>query len=276
MADIGMKLIDKTVLLCGKFNLCLQNLASNLTESGANVLLLTDEPKMAQRFSQTLSDLREVSEKYGKAISFEEPFKAEQNPDHYFSKTAELFGTADIYIDLNLFNFDLPLMSKPIPESFKSEFAQQYLIFQQMAASAIKFIRTRSRGRVIALFHELDMLTCEDDQFTGFDEFRNFIAKTAMTIAGPPHHTSLNAVAIGINEEYLLKRYPKLKTIRESIKELNNLYPTAKLVEHSDISNTTLFLASPMSTGINGQIIHCNHGAEIKNSPLQNMTNSSL
>jgi NAD(P)-dependent dehydrogenase (short-subunit alcohol dehydrogenase family) len=276
MADMGMKLTDKTVLLCGKFNLCLQNLASNLTESGANVLLLTDDPKAAQRFSQTLSDLREVSEKYGKAISFDEPFNDDQNPDHYFSKTAELFGTADIYIDLNLFNFDLPLMASPIPEKFKSEFAAQYLIFQKMTASAIKFIRTRSRGRIIALFHELDMLTCERENFSGFLDFKDFISKTAMTLAGAPHHTSFNAVAIGINEEYLLKKYPKFKTIRESLKELNKIYPSVKLVEHSDISNTTLFLASPLSTGINGQIIHCNHGAEITNAPVLGVATTSL
>ena len=260
MADISFKLTDKTALLAGNFNLCMQSIASKLTEAGANVVLLTNEPKMAERYCQSLSDLREVSEQHGRAIVLESALYSEEKSDHYFSKTAETFGTADIYVDLTLYNFKLPPFCKDIPKEFQDEFQRLFLQFQNMTSAAAKFLRSRSRGRIIVLLHELDMQTCEGTSFSGFDDFQKFLTTQASEIYTPPNNTSFNAVAVGTNEEYLITRFPKSRTIQESLKELRQSQPQARLVEHNDVSNLILYLASPLSSGLNGQILRLNHG----------------
>src|SRR5690606_33059887 len=73
-------------------------------------------------------------------------------------------------------------------------------------------------------------------------------------------HITFNAVAVGVNEEYLLKRFRNSPSIPASLRQVQEHLPQARLVDNRDIANVLTFLASPLSAAINGQVILVNHG----------------
>ena len=99
---MSLNLGDRTVVIAGSFGPLVQNLASALTENGADVALVVDNADMAQRFCQNLMDLREVSERYGRSVAIENKLADEADAQEAFSRSAEVFGTTDIYIDTHL------------------------------------------------------------------------------------------------------------------------------------------------------------------------------
>lgn len=267
-------LTDKTILIAGPFGSLMQNLTSRLSEAGADVCIVTDDMKSAQRVCQNLNDMREVSEKYGRTAALEAQFKNEKDIGNMFSRTAEMFGSADVYIDTHLTNLPLPYYTDAKKEDLEKEFYPRLEKLRRMTAVATTYMKSRTRGRVLYLYHELDAWAAQHCDSPVFEEFKSYIQTTAKQFAA--QQTAVNALAIGISEEYLLAHFAKKMTIQMAIKEVAKTIPNAKLVDYGEIGNFTAFLASPQSSGLSGQIIAVDHAMsaapiavplEIVNSP---------
>lgn len=250
---------DKTVVLAGPFGPLLQNLVARLTEYGSDVALLTDDVKSAQRVCQNIMDMREVSEKFGRATAIATQADDEKSVSNAFGRAAELFGSTDIYVDTYLYNMKLPFFADENlgPRELRSVFHETFLSSQNMTNMAAQFLKTRSRGRILYIFHELDMLAADRAKSDIFLKFAEHLRTCALDLA--PQNTSVNALALGVNEEYLLSRFGKSTTIQHALKELQKTVPHARLVDYVEIANWTAFLASPLSSGLSGQVLRLDY-----------------
>jgi NAD(P)-dependent dehydrogenase (short-subunit alcohol dehydrogenase family) len=249
---------DKTIVLAGPFGLLLQNLTTKLAEHGADVALITDDVKSAQRVCQNIMDMREVSEKYGRAAAIEATISDEKSAENNFSRSAEIFGSTDVYIDTHLFGLKLPFFAETNLGDISSVFSTALKKSQLMTNSAARFLKGRNRGRILYLIQELDIWAAEKAQSKVYEEFFDYVHKLGVTLTS--QHTSVNALAVGANEEFLLSRFAKSLTIQRALQELSKTLPHAKLVDYNEIANFTSFIVSPMSSGLNGQVIRLDHG----------------
>jgi hypothetical protein len=267
MSDVGFKLVDKTVVLAGPFGLLIQNLTTLLTSCGADVAVVTDDAKSAQRVCQNIMDMREVSEKFGRATAIESKFGDEKSAAQSLSRSAEAFGGADIYIDTHLFGLRFPFYGDAASAAamargtIEASFLSAFETLRSMTQAASAFVKSRSRGRILYLFHELDILAAKKVESPIFSQFGDYVRKTAQELA--PNQTAVNALAIGVNEEYLLSRFPKLISIQKAHQELLKSLPHSRIVDYADISNIVSFLSSPLSNGISGQVLHVNHAVMV-------------
>ncbi len=267
MSEVGIKLTDKTVVLAGQFGLLVQNLATLLANCGADVALVTDDYKSAQRICQNIMDMREVSEKFGRAAAIEVNFRDEKSVSQCLNRSAEAFGGADIYIDTQLFGLKIPFYADANAKTtltqgaIEANFLAAFETLQTMTQAAAAFVKTRSRGRIIYIFNELDILAAKRLDTAVFEQFGEYVRKVAQELAA--NQTAVNALAIGVNEEYLLSRFPKQASIQKAHQELQKTMPHARLVDYADISNIVAYLASHASNGISGQVIRVNHALAI-------------
>ena len=247
---------DKTVVISGPFGLLTQSLTQALTESGADVALLVDDAKAAQRFCQNISDLREMSERYGRATALESNPKTEKEAQIDMSRCSEVFGTTDIYIDTHLFSAKLPFFAGDVQtaeKNFQEALEKTYL----MSMGALFFLRARHKSRILYVFNELDQVALEKAGSQKMQEFRDYVKRMATETI--KDHITFNAIGIGISEEFLLSRFGN-GSIQSSLTKVREALPPAKLVEYRDISNLVAFMASPLSHAVNGQILRINHG----------------
>jgi 3-oxoacyl-[acyl-carrier protein] reductase len=264
MADSSFRLNDKTVVMAGPYGLLMQNLTAQLAECGADVAVLTDDYKSAQRVCQNIMDMREVSEKFGRAAAIEVKLHDEKSVTGSLSRAAELFGSTDIYIDAYLFGLKIPFYAdaNPGPACTKTAIEAQFhttLEFSKaLSQAALTFVKSRARGRLLYLFHELDMVMAERAESNVFIEFQNQIRQMALKYSET--QTAVNALAVGVNEEYLLSRFPKTPTIQKALQQLVQHRPNSRLIDYADIAQVVAFLVSPLANGLSGQTIHLNHG----------------
>lgn len=253
MAFTGISLTDKTIVISGRFGLLMQSLTQALTESGADVALLTNNATGAQRFCQNISELREVSDKYGRAAAIQSEPKNEEDARMGFGKSAEYFGTTDAYIDLNLFGAEIPFYKSEDLKKSEDIFSSSLNITQLMTQGALQFVRGRSRSRILYIFNEFDLLTLEKAQSKVGKNFLDFIKKQAVDSAS--ENITINGLSVGATEEFLLSRFPKKPSIQLALKELQESAPERSLIDYNDISNVVTFIASPYSGAITGQVI---------------------
>ena len=251
---------DKTIVICGHFGLLMQNLTTKLAECGSDVALLTNDAKSGQRLCQNIMDMREVSDKFGRAAALEASVTDEKSAMNNFSRAAEMFGSPEIYIDTHLFNLNIPygtgkadMPAQDIEKIFSVALNKAKL----MAQKAAPFLKGRSKGRLLFIFNELDALAAEKVGSPAYKEFGEYIKKLAIELKS--QHTTVNALSLGITEEYLMARFTKSPTIQSAMKELVKVIPHARLVDYPDIANMISFLVSPLSSGLNGQIIRLDH-----------------
>lgn len=259
MGAMSLSLSDKTVVIAGSFGPLVQNLASALTENGADVALVVDNAEMARRFCQNLVDLREVSERYGRSVAIENKLLTDEDANEAFSRSAEVFGTTDVYIDTHLFNLSIPLITAETSKEAESAFSTAFQKSHVVAGAALNFIRNRSKSRLLYIVHELDLVNLAENGSEKPKEFNEYIHRLCQETA--KEQITVNALAVGASDEYLMGRYKaQTGSIRESLARLQEDVPNAKLVDYSEVSSIVSFMVSPLSTALNGQVVQLDHG----------------
>jgi hypothetical protein len=259
MAEFSSNLTDKTMVVAGPFGLLVQNITMHLTSLGADVVVITDEIKGATRLCQNIMDQREVSEKFGRAFAVEGVLKSEKDVQNNFSRAAEVYGSIDGYVDCYMWGMNHTATQNKMvtKEQIWNDAFQKT---KAMCDSALQFVKARNKGRILILFHEMDLVSSENNaQLT---EFQSVISKHSQENLGKS--STINAVGVGVNEEYLLTHFTKGQSIQKSLLEIKKTDPNVKLVDYSEIANWVGFMVSPNSQGLSGQIIRLNHGCSQK------------
>ncbi len=260
MRQISFKLQDKTIILSGTFNHQMQNMATTLTSLGADVALIGPSAQEARRFCDNLNDAREINSSFGRSLVIESSLDSESSVQEAVSRTAESFGGLDALIDSRMLSRH--------PKSFSQSSSQEMMeTFQDVLHStllitqmALQFIEGRQKGRVIFVLHDSWRWALPGEELSSV--FRSCLQQLTKTLAQEitEKNITVNALAVGVTEEFLLQRYPKSGSAELALKELKAHCPSARMVDAQDISHLVAFLASPLSSAINGQVLTAHGG----------------
>ena len=261
MREIKIKLRDKTVMLVGPFTQVIQSLTTGLTEMGADVAIVTSagSHNHASKFAENVSNAREISSDFGRAAALAFELDKEEGVKDCISQVAEIFGGIDVVIDGQL--VDCTRMMDEEGEPLAADADRDLLTPSvTLIKGALPFLTGRNRGRVISLIQGDPIATESTDtlQTRAIAEHSKLMSSVGREVA--QSGVTINGIQLGVTEEYLLVRYPEKSTIKEALVELNSQHPKIDIIEAQEISNVVMFLASPMSAGLNGQSLVINKG----------------
>lgn len=249
MKDSGLKLQDKTILLVGPFNTVSQALMRTMTEFGADIALVNDQPSYAAKFAEAVSDLREARPDFGRAAAFALPLRNEKEIREALGRMAESFGRMDTLIDASALGWNGQTdLESALANSMK-------------LVEAVKpFFQAKQRGRVIYLFEDasLENLGLPTVPAASREALIHQIQGAAMACA--PLNITVNGLGIGVTEDFVLSRFPKSASIRKSIDEMQKSHARLKLVESNDVALAAAYFASSLSGCVTGQILRLTHG----------------
>jgi NAD(P)-dependent dehydrogenase (short-subunit alcohol dehydrogenase family) len=262
--EASFKLQDRTALLCGPCNTVNQSIALKLTQLGCNVAMLDRNVERTQRFADQLMDQREINERAGRAISVLADLSKLHHVQDAVSRSAEAFGGIDIYIDGIMTNEPRTFMDPNALDDIDRMIDVNMRAPLMMTHSVLRFLQGRKRGRIIYLMHDIIRLGVPGNSLlamtrTGLTAFSRTLAREISDTG-----VTVNCLAMGVTEEYLLGQGKTMEASRSSIqewqKQLLLQHPQAHLVETDRIANMVAFLASPLGAGITGQTVAVSQG----------------
>ena len=261
--ESSFKLTDRTVLLTGPCTTYNQAIASKFTQLGANVALVDRNVEKSGRFAAQLMDAREVHERYGRAIALQADLSKPHHVQDAVSRAAEAFGALDIYID-GLMVTDVKKFREPTALDDLDRILDVNLRSPLMLTHGVlRFLESRKRGRIIYMLQDLSRLGHDSNGLmaatrTGLMSF----AKT-MSRELAPSNITVNCVALGVTEDFLMSQNPAATSIQTAQEQLLRQYTHAPLMEPERMANLVAFLASPLGIGITGQTIAVSQGLSL-------------
>ncbi len=262
--ETSFKLQDRTALLTGPCNSVNQAIAVKLTQLGANVAIVDRNIDKSQRFASQLTDAREINERYGRAVAVQADLSKPHHVSDAVSRAAEAFGGIDIYID-GLMTTDVKRFKEPgALEELDRIIDVNLRAPMLMTHAVLRFLEGRKRGRIVYLMHDIIRLGLANNGLmamsrTGLTAFARTLSREVAE-----NNITVNCVAIGVTEEFLLGQNPGADATKTSIQEaqakLALTYPAAQLMDTEKIANTVAFLSSPLGAGLTGQTIAVSQG----------------
>ena len=228
-ADSTFRLQDKNIAIIGPFSNLTQNLMASFCEYGSDVALLGPASREATRYAENLTDTREIHQSNGRVFALEADLSTAESAREGLAKAAQSFGGVDVVIDTR------PLMNLEAGGAPDSAFT----------AEAFKFLEGRGKGRMIFLSYDSSLVE------GSVESLRQFVVAQSKEVIGK--HITVNMVTLGLTEEYLLKKFPKMPSIKLALTEFAKTHPQAKLIDGKEIAYTVAFLASPLCASLTGQ-----------------------
>lgn len=262
--EASFKLQDRTALLTGPCNSFNQAISVKLTQLGCNVAIVDRNIDRSARFAAQLTDAREINERYGRCTAIQADLSKPHHVQDAISRSAEAFGGIDIYID-GLMTTDVKKFKEPSSlEDLDRMIDVNLRAPLLMTHGVLRFLEGRKRGRIIYLMHDIVRLGLVGNGLMAMS--RSGLSTFARTLSREvaESNVTVNCVAIGITEEFLLGQTPGTESTRTSIQEaqakLAQTYPGVQIIDSEKIANTVAFLASPLGSGITGQTIAVSQG----------------
>lgn len=226
---------------------------TTLTGHGADCVLLCKDSKEARRFCDSLTDAREINEHHGRAAVVEGDIAQPSQTLDAISRCAEVFGGIDVFIDGHLVQFVDPLQKYEMDAAGTSLLQQTMLATLLTTQGALKFLEGRTKGRMIFLVHNEEMLAIPGQSTQAFVRGGVSAMARALTKEMTDKPVQINCIAMGLTEEYLQKRFPKSPSIQAALTEFQKIVPAAKIQDPQDIANAIVFVASPLSSAFPGR-----------------------
>lgn len=258
--DTSIRLNDKTAIISGACSSIGRATALRLTECGCNVALVDSPSKSGDRLVEEISNQREVHERRGRAGFIPTSYKDTSSVQDVASRSAEMFGGIDIFVDANMFDENLIFAKdfslEKLDESIQINLRSTLLLTHKIC----EFLKGRKKGRIIYLIQDLHRIGFEGDTLsastrTGLIHFTKGLAKELFS-----DNVTVNCLAVGPTEEYILKKKPGSKSLQGSLDEILKSAKPNRIIEPNEIANAICFLASPMGSAITGQTISVSGG----------------
>lgn len=229
--DSLLKLSDKTVAIVGEFSSLTQTILTVLSEQGADVALVGKESPEARRYIEHINDQREIYPHFGRSGVIGVDLNSSFDANDVIGRVVHSFGRLDSLVDT------LPTYSMDLRAS------------AGLAEAGIKFLISRPRSRILWLSHHADLARNP----ALLDELAQL--REAMSKEHGTKNLTTNEFSLGVTEEYLLRNAPKSPSIKLAFEEMKKTMPTAKLHDPREIAAWVMFLSSPLSQGLNGQVL---------------------
>jgi len=247
MSESSFKIREKTIIVFGPITSLAQSIGTILLEHGADIAFLDENATASQRYINSLMDMRHVHSIYGRAATVNCTIQSAKDAKEAISRAAELFGSADVLVDLNLFG--------------RAE-SNGHTQSELMTNEALEFLTGRGKGRVIYITVEDRLCHTENTKplIKENERLVKFMNEKILELNNKA--ITLNNICVGYTEEVLLKLHPQ-KTIQSSFEEEKNNHANSYMTQPVDIANLVTFIASPISSCLNGQRLHANYALTI-------------
>jgi hypothetical protein len=216
----------------------------SLIENGVNVALVDEAHRENERLVEEISQQREVHEQYGKAAIIPTDIKDLGQMIDSIGKGTEVFGGIEIFIDGTY---------TPGPFTKDEEF---FDILLKYTHKVVEFMSARGKGRILYLLEELNLKNRQKEALKIQRQMKEVAVQCIQK------NISINCLAVGPTEEYLLGKYPGI-SISESIKKIKKEIGGFKNVNPQDVGQIVSFLASPFSSPITGQTLSASGGLNL-------------
>jgi NAD(P)-dependent dehydrogenase (short-subunit alcohol dehydrogenase family) len=249
MKDSPFRLQDKTILITGPFNGITQALMRTMTELGADIAFVGEKIPNAGKYADGVNEAREARPDFGRAAYFDLPLKSETQIREALGRVAEGIGRMDVYVD-----------ASPIAWRKETDVAEALGLSQLIAQGLTPFFMARQRGRIIYLFEDRALAAAGVDEFHGAYQ-KSLCEHIGLTASSwKEKSVTVNGMALGVTEDFILRHFPKSGSIKKSLIELQARRPGVKLVESLEIATGLAYLACPSSGSLTGQILRLTHG----------------
>ncbi len=249
MNDSAFRLQDKTILLTGPFNGVTQAVLRTMTELGADIAFVNDQTPTAARYVDGVNEAREARPDFGRAAYFQLPLNSEKDVKEALGRVAEGIGRMDVLVD-----------ASPLGWPTDVVVAERLRLGQVMSDQLVAFFKARQRGRIIYLYEDrvLKNVAVEGWLGTYQDKLEKHIVESGAALKD--QSVTVNGVALGVTEDFILRFFPKSGSIKKSLIELQSKTTGVRLVEHSEIAGALAYLACPASSSVTGQILRLTYG----------------
>lgn len=255
-----LRLKDRTVVITGATSDVGRALTLNLSALGADIVLLDQNPEKGRRISDEVNDAREVKESNGRAVYIEVDLRDPQKVREALSKSAETFGGIDVLIN----GLQSSKVSFIHSEDYLAEFERMIEVNTRSAVytthAAIPFMKGRKRGKIIFLLTDLVRWGSEGESLSAISRGGITFYAKSMARELASHNITVNAVAMGPTEDYLITRDPNASSIKITEEKLLAAMPMGRTLNADEIAQTICFLASPLSDAVTGQTWAVNGG----------------
>lgn len=253
MKETALKLQDKTIFLTGPFNGITQAILRTMTEFGADIAYVSDHSPHASRYVDGINEAREVHPYYGRAAFLNFPVNRPEDTKEALAKMAETFGRMDVLIDAN-----------PLAWS-KESCGNGLKTSDRLAEEVLPFLKAKQRGRIVFIYEDASLDGLVKTESIG-DEARTQLLSQIQKLATKTQsdNVTVNALALGVTEDFILRHFPQNGSIRKCLEELQNSHPQLKLVESSEVALGAAYLASALCASLTGQVLHLTHGFHLK------------
>lgn len=261
--ESSFKLQDRTAVVTGPCNTTNQAIAMKLTQMGANVALIDRNVEKMQRFATQLMDMREVQERYGRAVAIQADLSKLHHVQDAITRAAESFGGIDIYIDALTITEVKPFRDPGALDELDRMIDVNLRSPLMTTHAVLKFLEGRKRGRIIYLMHDIARMGFQRNSLLAVT--RTGLSAYARTLSRELSENSItvNCIALGITEEFLLAQQAPGEpptNIQELFSRVAKVYPAAQMVEPEKVANMVAFLASPLGSGVTGQTLAVSQG----------------
>ena len=249
MKDSSLRLQSKTILMTGPFNSVTQSLLRTFTEFGADIALVNPHAPNASRYVEGLNEAREVHSDYGRAAFFNLPTETPDQIKEALGRLAESFGRMDILVD-----------ASPLSWSAETDSSAALANIKALAEQSLPFMFAKQKGRVIYVFEDESLQVLNLPTLTTFlrQMIQQHIHELAQSLRSK--NVTVNGLSLGIGEDFILRHFAQMGSIRKSLDELQKQHADLKLVEATDAGMGAAYLASALSASLTGQTLRLTRG----------------
>jgi NAD(P)-dependent dehydrogenase (short-subunit alcohol dehydrogenase family) len=247
MKDSALRLQDKNVLLIGPFGGVTQAILRTLTEFGAGVGYISEQP--AGRYIEGVNEAREVHPNYGRAAHYAMPLNDDKQIQEALGQVVGTLGRMDILIDATPLAWSSATDPQAAGESCLN-----------LAEKLVPFFLAKQRGRIVYVVEDASLDTLRPGGMAAGcrEVLPSMLQNLSLKYAGK--NITTNALSIGVTDDFILRLNPKSVSIKRSFEELQKSHAGLKLVELHDVSLSAAYLCSALSTAVTGQTLRLTHG----------------
>ena len=248
MKDSALRLQDKTILMTGPFNGTTQALLRTMTEFGSDIAYVSADNPNSGKYVDGINEARETNPHFGRAAFFHLPMSTEEEIAEGFGRVAETFGRMDVMIDAS-------------PLAWTEDTAKGLDSAGVMAARALPFFYAKQRGRLIYVFEDASIARLNLPVSMSDDARARLTAKIEdLARENRAKNVTVNGLSLGVTEDFVLRHFAKVGSIRRAMDELSASHEGLKLVESTDVGLGAAYLASALSGSLTGQVLRLTHG----------------
>ena len=248
MKDSALRLQDKTILMTGPFNGTTQALLRTMTEFGSDIAYVGNDNPNAGKYTDGINEARETNPHYGRAAFFHLPMNTAEEINEGFGRVAETFGRMDVLIDAS-------------PLTWTDDVAGGLEGARLVGEKALPFFYAKQRGRVIYVFED-ESIERLNLPVSITQDTRAKLVRSIGDLAreNRQKNVTVNGLALGVTEDFILRHFAKVGSIRRAMEELTKEHEGLKLVESTDVGLGAAYLASALSGSLTGQVLRLTHG----------------